>query len=116
MPVFVVRGPMIIAFFPGANENELEADPNGNETLQDFELYVSRAVQPLQKAGVDFHSVYAASFRLHIRSRVITFRARKAQPGYYFIVPGKRARIEYGVETDADILQLARQYFSMAVK
>jgi hypothetical protein len=34
--------------------------------------------------------------------------------GYNFVVPGKKPRIEYGVETDADFVQLSTEYFGIA--
>jgi hypothetical protein len=33
--------------------------------------------------------------------------------GYYFIAPGKKPRIEYGVVTDIDLLQIATEYFGV---
>jgi len=33
--------------------------------------------------------------------------------GYYYIAPGRKPRLEYGVATDLDILQIASDYFGM---
>jgi hypothetical protein len=42
---------------------------------------------------------------------VKAFRPVKGDVGYYFVAPGKKPRIEYGVMTDADLLQVANEYF-----
>jgi hypothetical protein len=35
-------------------------------------------------------------------------------PGYYLVAYGKKPQIEYGVMTDTDLLDLAKQYFGLA--
>jgi hypothetical protein len=42
---------------------------------------------------------------------VTAFRPLKGNVGYHFVVPGRKPRIEYGVMTDADLLQVANEYF-----
>lgn len=39
------------------------------------------------------------------------FTPTKEKVGYYLISPGKKPRIEYGVMTDTDLLQVAKDYF-----
>jgi len=36
--------------------------------------------------------------------------------GYYYIAPGRKPRLEYGVATDLDILQIASDYFGMRLQ
>jgi hypothetical protein len=36
--------------------------------------------------------------------------------GYFFIAPGKEPHVEYGVMTDADLLDAARKYFGIAIR
>jgi hypothetical protein len=76
-PVIVVRGPTIIALLPLPGRKELQADPDTSEALQDFQLYVARALKPLRKAGIDFHQVYSISFRVRAAGGVITLRHAK---------------------------------------
>jgi hypothetical protein len=113
---FVVRRPMIVAFFPPVTEAELKTDPDSNEALADFQLYARRIREPLRKAGIDFHEVYARSFRIRIGAAVRTFRSGDVDVGYYFVAPGKKPRIEYGVMTDADVLEIAGAYFGIVTK
>ena len=115
-PAFVVRRPTIVAFFPPAKQAELATDADTNEALADFQVYATRVREPLRKLGVDFHEVYAKSFKVRIGTTTTTFRPRKITVGYYFVALGKKPRVEYGVITDSDILEIAKQYFGTAGK
>jgi hypothetical protein len=112
----VVRGPTVVAFCPPVTEKQLETDEDMNEVLADFQLYAARVGEPLKKAGIDFHQVYAWSFRVRTGTKVVTFRTGKVEIGYYFIAPGKKPRIEYGVDTDDGLLQIAHEYFGILAK
>jgi hypothetical protein len=63
-PSFVVHGPTIVAFFPPVKQNELADDADTNEALADFQEYANRLREPLRKAGIDFHEIYASAFRI----------------------------------------------------
>ena len=110
-PLVVVHGPTVVAFFEPVTEAKLDKDPDANEALADFQLYASRVRAPLRKAGIEFHELYAHSFRLRVGKQLTTFRPVKMDVGYYLIAPGKKPRIEYGVMTDSDLLQVTNQYF-----
>jgi hypothetical protein len=112
-PVIVVRGPTVVAFFEPVPQTKLEKDPGANEALADFQLYARSVREPLRKAGVEFHEVYSRSFQLREGKRLTTFRPAKAKVGYYLIAPGRKPRVEYGVLTDADLLQTANEYFAI---
>ena len=109
----VVHGRTIVAFFPPVTDAELQKDPNTNEALADFQVYAERVRRPLGRAGIEFHELYAHSFRVRMGKIVTTFRPIRADVGYYFIVPGKEPHVEYGVRTDADLLQVAHDYFGV---
>ena len=111
MPTFAIAGPTVIAFFRPVTEAELEKDPDTNEILSDFQLYASLAAPRLKKAGIDFEVASAIKFRIKDDTAVHTFTAGKVWVGYYFVAPGKKPRVEYGVHDDADILEIATQYF-----
>jgi hypothetical protein len=115
-PVVVVTGKTIVAFFPPATNAELEKDPDTNESLADFQHYAEAAREPLRKAGIQFHELYAHSFRLRVRQTVSTFRPVKIDVGYYFIAPGRKPHIEYGVMTNTDLMQMANEYFGSSKK
>jgi hypothetical protein len=112
-PVVVVRGPTVLAFFEPFPTAKLGKDADTNEALADFQLYARKVRAPLKKAGIEFHELYARSFRLRVGNKLTTFRPARVGVGYYFVAPGKDPHIEYGVSTDADILQVANAYFGI---
>jgi PP-loop superfamily ATP-utilizing enzyme len=112
-PVVVVRGPTVVAFFELVPQAKLNKDPDTNESLADFQLYATSVREPLRKEGIEFHELYAHSFRLRIGSKLTTFRPAKVDVGYYLVAPGKKPRIEYGVMTDSGLLQVANAYFGI---
>jgi hypothetical protein len=112
---FEIDRPTVIAFFPSDSKADGKND-DANDSLSDFQLYAASARQPLQNAGVDLQVTYARAFQVAIDAKVTTFRPPKAEPGYYFAMPGKKPRIEYGVMNDSDVLRIAREYFDGAMK
>jgi hypothetical protein len=110
-PVVLVGGRTVVAFFPPVTDIELQKNADTNEALADFQAYAARVREPLKKAGIDFHELYAHSFRLRIGKIVTTFSPANVDVGYYFVVPGKAPRIEYGVMTEVDLLHVADEYF-----
>ena len=115
-PAFMIRQPTILAFFPPVTSKELDQDPDTNEVLSDFQLYANQVRGPLSKLGVDFRQVYARSFRVTNAGRTTTFHPASTRVGYYFVAPGRKPRIEYGVETDLDVLEVAKNYFGVTAK
>ena len=115
-PLFVVTGRTIVAFFSPVTDAQLQKDPDANEALADFQLYASRVREPLKKAGIDFHVVYAHSFQVRVGEAVTAFRSAKTDVGYYLVVPGKKPHVEYGVMTDTDLLHVADEYFGQGVQ
>jgi len=114
LPVFAIRRPTVVAFFVQAGQG---AQQDGeNEALDDFQFYLPRARKDLGKEGVDLKVVYASSFKVRLRSETRIFRPGEIKVGYYFIAPGKQARVEYGVLTDEDISHIAHEYFGRAPK
>jgi hypothetical protein len=114
-PVVVVTGPTIVAFFP-VTRAELQKDGDTNETLSDFQFYAKQVREPLKKTGIEFSEIYAQSFRVRIGQEATVFRPAKGNVGYYLIVPGKKPRIEYGLITNTDLLQVANEYFGTSAK
>lgn len=114
-PSFEIQKPTIVAFFPPVTEAELEANPDTNEVLSDFQFYACAVIGPLQRSGIDFEVATARAFEIHIRGKVHLFQTGKIGVGYYFLAPRKKAHVEYGVMTDADIFAAAEKYFGIAV-
>ena len=114
--VMVVRGPTVVAFFKPVSDKVIEKDTGTNEALSDFQLYSRQVRGPLQQRGVEFQEMYATSFRVQDGNRVVLFRPGKVKVGYYFVSPGKKPLIQYGVMTDADVLRMADEYFGTAAR
>lgn len=114
LPIDVVR-PTIVAFFPPVTEAELSKDWD-TEALADFQVYAERVRKPLKQRHIDFHEVYAHSFAIRRGKTATTFKPLKVNVGYYFVAPGKKPRVEYGVTTDDDLLQIADEYFGTKKK
>jgi hypothetical protein len=112
-PVVTIHGPTIVAFFPPVTQADLTNDPDTNEALADFQLYASQLRKALHEKGIDVQEIYAQSFRVQRGTRTTTFRPGKVKVGYYFVAPDKEPHVEYGVMTDTDLLQVARDYFAL---
>lgn len=112
-PVIIVRGPTVVAFFEPVVQAKAGKDADLNEALADFQLYAKNVREPLRKEGIEFHELYAYSFRLRAEKRMITFRPVNGNVGYYLIAPGRKPHVEYGVMTDADLLHVANEYFGI---
>ena len=115
-PLIVVHGPTVVAFFEPVTQAQLDSDSGTNEALDDFQFYAANIREPLKKMGVEFHELYARSFRLRVGNTLTTFRPGRVTVGYYLLAPGKKPQIEYGVMTDADLLKLASGYFGISTK
>lgn len=114
-PAFVVRRPMIVAFF-SVTQRETDNDPDTDEALSDFQFYAGKVRGAFSERGIEFQEVYARSFRVISGGRTLTFRAGRGQAGYYLVAPARKPRIEYGVKTDADLLEIASKYFGPGAK
>ncbi len=112
-PVVVIRRATIVAFFTPVTQADLKNDPDTNEALADFQFYAGKVRKPLHDAGVDFQEVYARSFRVQRGIRTTIFSPGRVDVGYYFAAPGKEPRVEYGVMTDTDLLEMAKEYFAL---
>lgn len=115
VPTFVIERPTIIAFCRPVSDEEMDKNPDANEVLGDFQLYASRVSRPLKEAGISFEVASAVRFRVKDGKAVRSFNTGKIGVGYYFIAPGKEPHVEYGVETDPDILEAARKYFQLPI-
>jgi len=111
-----VKSPTILAFFTPASHSEpKETGTDEAEALADFEVYGQRVLKPLAEMGVDYKEVRASGFVVRIGNATTNFRPTEGV-GYYFVAPGKKPRIEYGVMTDDDLLQVAQNYFGVKEK
>jgi hypothetical protein len=110
--VFEIDHPTVIAFFPST----AKSTKKDSDSLADFQLYTASARQPLESGGVDLQVVYTREFRVIVNGTATTFKPSKAEPGYYYVAPGRKPRIEFGVMNDTDMVRVAHEYFGPAMK
>jgi len=108
---FKITGPTIIAFSRPVSQAEIDDGGDLSEALSDFQYYVDSLEKPLHEAGITLYETYTLSFQIQIKGKLHLFKNGKEGVGYYFITPGKKPQIQYGVMTDADILDIAGKYF-----
>lgn len=113
-PTVIVKRPTVIAFFAHVDSADLDKNPDLNEALSDFQFYAASVRAPLKKkAGIDFQQISGGSFRVQDGRRKLLFHSGKIEVGYYFIAPGMAPRVEYGVMSDQDVLDVAQKYFNI---
>lgn len=114
-PVFTVRTRTVVAFFAPVTDRDLD-DEDTNEDLSDFQYYDDEVRAPFKTAGIDLHETYTRSFSIRLKGKILEFHTpRNNNVGYYFIGPGKKPHVEYGVMTDEDLLDVAHDYFGIPV-
>jgi hypothetical protein len=59
--------------------------------------------------------VFAPSFRVHVKGKVVPFRPKRSSCGYYLVAPGKKPHVVEGVQTDTDIYFEVRKYFGIVI-
>jgi hypothetical protein len=112
----IIAKPTILAFFEPASQTSSKNDSaDSNEAFADFEFYGRQAFAPLEKMGVDYREILASGFVVKVGGATTNFRSAKGV-GYYFIAPGKKPRIQYGVMTDVGIVEAAHNYFAINQK
>ena len=118
IPVFAIHGPTIVAFYPHYSKEEQEEIEKGEgdaAVMEDFSFYAAEVNKRLKDAGIDFLTEETRSFKVRVGTRVYFFPGGKVNIGYYFIAPGKKPHVEYGVMTDTGLLEVARKYFGKAI-
>jgi hypothetical protein len=114
-PVFTVQTRTVVAFFAPVSDRDLD-DEDTSEGLSDFQYYDDEVRAPFRKAGIEFHETYTRSFTIRMKGKVLPFHTTRTNDiGYYFIAPGKKPHVEYGVLTDEDLLDVAHDYFGIPV-
>ena len=110
-PVYTIHGPTILAFFAPVKHPETDGD--ADRELVKFRALAKQSHEPLERAGIDFQEVYAPVFQVRVGSETATFDSGHMKVGYYFITPGKKARVEYGVAPAPALLEIAKEYFGV---
>lgn len=109
-----VRGPTLVAFWPAHAQAVLDSGGDGATALDDFGYHLASADSTLRALGFHVASVEGRRFHIVANGQTTTFVVPRdsAELGYYLIAPGRAPAISYGVQTDADLAETARQYLS----
>jgi hypothetical protein len=116
LPILEIKGSTVIAFFGPVTQDEIAKDADLNESLSDFQYHLHSAKSRLEEAGVTVYELYANSFSMKLLKSTTTFKPKNANVGYYFIMPGEKPKIQYGVMSDVDLLYIANEYFGKKIK
>ena len=108
----IITGPTVIAFFPPVSQREVDADPDLNEVLADFQWHLYRAREELEQLGVTVHELYKNRILISDTGREHVF-SPDTELGYYMVSPGREALVIYGGMTDVDLIYEARGYFGV---
>jgi len=106
----VMSGPTVVVAWRRVSQAEVDADENLALLLFDFERYVANVAPELQKAGLAVHQVGAKRVRLAEAGQPVA-DVRSDQPRYILAAPGREPRVIEGLQTDADLLRAAADYF-----
>jgi hypothetical protein len=114
-PAFAIDKPTLLAFFrPSSDMND--TGTHANDSLSDFRAYLHQASDPLQRAGIEIHEVDSRSFQVRDGGKTTTFTTKKMNLGYCLVAPGKKPRVEYGLMSPSDLVNIASEYFGMTIK
>lgn len=108
--VYEVSGPTVIAFF---KYDGCLNRPNCEDALDDFQCYLRRIHERFDESAIRIHECYRPSFEVEVRGQKKQFTQNSV--GYYLISPDKEPRVELGVVTDADLVQLMTEHFGADV-
>jgi Small protein A (tmRNA-binding) len=109
-PVFRVSAPTVIAFFDYQGGRKI---PESDDALDDFQFSWQGVRSLVEPAAIRLHECYQRSFEVEVRGR--RHRVDATGIGYYLVAPGKDPRIERGVATDDDLIDIMKDYFGPQV-
>jgi hypothetical protein len=106
-----------VAFWPAHAQAVIDGGGDGATALDDFGYHLASADSTLRALGFRVVSVEGPRFHVVSGGRATVFAAPRdsADLGYYLIAPGRAPTVFYGVQTDADLVQAARQYLAADV-
>jgi hypothetical protein len=107
-----VRGPTLVAFWPANAVAALDSGGASASALDDFGYYLSAADSGLRSLGVRVVNVGGRTFHVVAGAATTSFSVPpdSSDIGYYLVAPGRAPEVYYGVQTDTDLLDAARQY------
>ena len=106
----VVASLTLIAFYPSSPP--ADTDEELSTVLDDFSQHLSAARDSLRAMGFRIETQAVDSARVVQDTLGLTFQLPRdsADIGYYFAAPGRPPMIIYGVRTNTQIVQAAREF------
>jgi hypothetical protein len=105
-----IASPTVVAFFNYASVQP--NDPNLPDVIEDFRLTVQRLRERLDDSVIAVHECYQSWFEVNVPGKALQhFTVGPEGAGYYLVSPAVPAKVEYGVMTDEDVINLMRQHF-----
>lgn len=107
-----VTGPTLIAFYPPNAAALIDSAGDAATALDDFGFHLASATDSLRTLGVRVTSIGSRTLHVVSDGATTVFRVppNSVDLGYYFVAPGRPARVEYGARTDADLIDAAREH------
>jgi hypothetical protein len=111
----VLEGPTVVAFYPAVTQTQVDSSADLSTVLDDFSYHLSTATDSLRKLGFRIVERPHGAIRLlnGTSSREVTPARDSADVGYLFASPGRQDRIWYGVMTNADLIDAAREFLEL---
>lgn len=100
-----VTQPTVVAYF-ATTQAQIDSEPDLDEALGDFQTYLPRARDSLEKLGVALREQYRDTIVYREGTAIKRWRPPpdSAEVGYVLLVRGAPPRATYGVDTDIDLV------------
>jgi hypothetical protein len=110
-----ISGPTLIAFSPPST-SAADSSQDVETAMDDFGYYLASAQDSLRAAGVRVVSVESRTLHVVDAGRATAFRVPpdSAELGYYLVAPGRAAEVQYGAQSDIDLIEWTRRYLRQA--
>jgi hypothetical protein len=111
-----ISGPTLIAFSPPSTSAAADSSHDVETAMDDFGYYLTSALDSLRAAGVRVVSVESRTLHVIDAGRATAFRvpSDSAELGYYLVAPGRAAEVQYGAQSDIDLIEWTRRYLRRA--
>jgi hypothetical protein len=110
----LVQGPTLVAFYPTATQAQVDSSEELATVFDDFSHHLSTAADSLRALGITITVRPAGLIQLLEGSRRREFipASDSADVGYLFLAPGRAHRVHYGVMTNSELVDRAREYLT----
>lgn len=110
--VVLINGPTLLAFYPAVTQAQVDTSEELTTVFDDFSYHLSTAADSLRALGVKVEERPVGQLRFIEAGEKRQFMPAKDSSdfGYLFLAPRRAMRVHYGVMTNTDLVQSAREY------